>query len=183
MYNQKKRDKLSRWMSYVLRHNPSEFNLQLDDDGFVSLDTFVEIAIKQNEWRDATVDDIHLVVRECKKQRYEIIENKIRARYGHSEPKVSYTPATPPEFLYHGTNKGVIDKILKTGIKSMNRQYVHLSETTDFATLAGQRRGELVLVLIDAKKAFDSGIQFYPAGGEVWLSEDIPADFIKEVIK
>lgn len=47
----------------------------------------------------------------------------------------------------------------------MNRQYVHLSATTKFATLAGKRRGELVLVVVDAQKAYEAGVKFYPAGG------------------
>lgn len=180
MYDKKKRDRLSKFMSYILRHNPSEFGLSLDSEGFVSFNDLIRAVQKEKQWEDVNQEIIEQVVRECEKQRYEIVGSKIRARYGHSKPNVSYNPSVPPNILYHGTNSKAISDILRTGLKPMNRQYVHLSETTKFATLAGKRRGDLVLVLIDAYRAHEAGVKFYPAGGEVWLSDAIPPQFIKK---
>lgn len=63
----------------------------------------------------------------------------------------------------------------------MGRQYVHLSEGLHFASLAGRRRGELVLLAIDTVKAAGSGVTFYYASNEVWLAGPIPADCIAEL--
>ncbi|MNV99733.1 RNA 2'-phosphotransferase [compost metagenome] len=61
----------------------------------------------------------------------------------------------------------------------MQRKYVHLSEGLHFATLAGQRRGELVILAIDAEKASQAGVVFYYAGNEVWLADAVPAEFCR----
>lgn len=179
MYDKKKRDRLSKLMSYILRHNPGEFELLLDSDGFVQLEELITAVQKDKLWNDVNQEIIEQVVSECEKQRYEIVGTKIRARYGHTRTNVSYSAKMPPNILYHGTNSKVISHILHTGLKPMKRQYVHLSETTKFATLAGKRRGDLVLVLVDALRAHEAGVKFYPAGGEVWLSDEIPPPFIK----
>lgn len=60
------------------------------------------------------------------------------------------------------------------GLKPMGRQYVHLSESTHFASLAGRRKGELVMLKVDSLKAVAEGIPFYYAGNEVWLAEWVP---------
>jgi putative RNA 2'-phosphotransferase len=179
MYDKKKRDRLSKFMSYILRHNALDYGLTLDSDGFVSLEELVNAIQQENQWEDVSQEIIEQVVHECEKQRYEIIDTNIRARYGHSKSHVSYIPTVPPNSLYHGTNTKAISAIMHSGLKPMNRQYVHLSETTKFATIAGKRRGDLILVLVDAKSAHESGINFYPAGGEVWLSDEIPPQFIR----
>jgi putative RNA 2'-phosphotransferase len=179
MYDKKKRDRLSKFMSYILRHNPAEYGVTLDTDGFVTLVDFTRAIQQENQWEDVSKEIIEQVVQECEKQRYEIVDTNIRARYGHSKSHVTYIPSVPPNSLYHGTNSKAITSILHSGLKPMNRQYVHLSETNKFATIAGKRRGNLVLVLVDAQSAHESGIKFYPAGGEVWQSDEIPPQYIR----
>ncbi|MNC50401.1 RNA 2'-phosphotransferase [compost metagenome] len=56
----------------------------------------------------------------------------------------------------------------------MGRQYVHLSEGIHFASLAGSRRGKLVLLTVDTVKAAELGVTFYYAGNEVWLAGPVP---------
>lgn len=69
--------------------------------------------------------------------------------------------------------------ILKQGLRPMKRQYVHLSEGLHFATLAGKRRGELMILAIDTEKASRAGVVFYYAGNEVWLADAVPAEFCR----
>ncbi|WP_259391463.1 RNA 2'-phosphotransferase [Paenibacillus sp. 1011MAR3C5] len=59
----------------------------------------------QPKWGWVGNEHIELVVRQSDKQRFEIINGRIRARYGHSHDRVNYSPAEPPAILYHGTNK------------------------------------------------------------------------------
>lgn len=169
-----KRDQLSVFMSLILRHKPEKFGVTLDENGFCSLEDLMTAFQNEDYWKEVSEETVLQIVKECKKQRYEVKENQIRARYGHSKP-VKYIEKDPPSILYHGTNKGVVQTILKEGIKMMER-HVHLSETTHFATLAGKRRGEPVLIKINAPKAKELGTIFYYAGGEVWLSTHIHPD-------
>lgn len=172
--------RLSKFMSKILRHSPEEFGLSLDPtDGSCTVAELMEVLHVQTKWAEISVSDVKEVVARCEKQRFEIIGDRIRARYGHSHDKVSYPAAIPPNVLYHGTNVQAAPIILKQGLRSMHRQYVHLSEGLHFATLAGKRRGELVILAIDTEKASQAGVVFYYAGNEVWLADAVPAEFCR----
>ncbi|MFF3024031.1 RNA 2'-phosphotransferase [Gottfriedia sp. NPDC057948] len=92
---------------------------------------------------------------------------------GTRKLKYNISQKKTPEILYHGTNKKVEELILNEGIKPMGRNYVHLSEGVEFATLAAKRRGEFVILKIDAKNAYENGVKFFYADNEVWLSDYI----------
>ncbi|WP_338117268.1 RNA 2'-phosphotransferase [Paenibacillus terrae] len=89
-----------------------------------------------------------------------------------------YKEFQPPIVLYHGTNTMVIEKILTEGIKLMGREYVHLYETLEFATLAGSRRGELAILEVNTTSALANNVKFYYANNEVWLSDFVPPQFL-----
>ena len=62
----------------------------------------------------------------------------------------------------------------------MSRQYVHLSEDVETATLVGNRKkGETILLIIDTELAQSQGIKFYIGNEKVWLLDGIPAEFIR----
>ncbi len=63
-------------------------------------------------WEGNTRLDLEAVVKNCEKQRFEIAEERIRARYGHSHAEVRYEEATPPKLLFHVTNQKVVALIL-----------------------------------------------------------------------
>ncbi|RAU98877.1 RNA 2'-phosphotransferase [Paenibacillus sp. YN15] len=167
---------LSKWMTKALRHTPGEFGLTLDpEDGSCPADSLLAAITSHSRWSWVTLEHIRQVVRNSDKQRFEWKGERIRARYGHSHDHISYTPEIPPAVLYHGTNQKALPSILKEGLLPMGRQYVHLSEGTHFATMAGSRRGELVILRVDTAHARESGATFYYAGNEVWLADRVPA--------
>jgi putative RNA 2'-phosphotransferase len=174
------KNKLGTFMCYLLRHNPADFGLTPDEYGAVDFDAFALAVKSERKWQEVTPEILYDVVATCKKNRYDIVAGKIRARYGHSYP---VTPLSPeerelPDYLYHGTNEEAMELIWnkQQGVKKMGRSYVHLSETTNFATLAATRRKSPLLILVDTKKAKLAGVPFTYVGDEVWLSGDIPFD-------
>lgn len=175
--NKKTEEDLSRLMSFILRHKPEQFDLKLAKDGSCLIAELISAIKTNSRWSNVTEDDIQQVVANCSKQRYKIEGNRIKANYGHSKVKVPRVASIPPKVLYHGTNTKVADKILIEGIKSMGRD-VHMSEGKEFATLAGKRRGELVILKVDAESAHKDGVKFYFAENEVWLSEFIPSKYL-----
>lgn len=176
MLNKQSEISLSKLMTKLLRHTPEEYGLSLNSaDGSCLVTELLSVIQAQPRWLSITEDDIKQVVIHSEKQRFEIDGERIRARYGHSHDKVTYDPGTPPSILFHGTNCTALPLILKNGIRPMSRQYVHLSEGTHFATMAGSRRGELVILSTDTVKAGVLGITFFYAGNEVWLAEYIPS--------
>lgn len=170
---------LSKFMTKLLRHTPEQYGLILDpEDGSCLLEELLRVITATPKWSAITADDIRQTVAGSEKQRFAIEGERIKARYGHSHTKVAYKPGLPPEMLYHGTHEQALPAILQEGLKPMGRQYVHLSEGLHFATLAGSRRGKLVLLGVDTVKAAAAGVTFYYAGNEVWLAEPVPADCV-----
>ncbi len=77
---------ISKLLSLMLRHRPDEFGLQVDRYGFADLDEVLRAFQDRNS--TFTLEDIEKVVYDGEKQRFEIVENRIRARYGHSFPSI-----------------------------------------------------------------------------------------------
>lgn len=174
--------KLSREISYALRHAPFEYNLELDENGFVPIEQLLHSLNLSNEYdREITKKDLEYIINNSDKKRHEIVGDKIRALYGHSIPaKIEKTPSIPPDTLYHGTTKRFLNFIIKDGLLPMKRQYVHLSIDKETAMLVGSRRDKNPIILeIDAKRAFNDGIKFYTENDKVWLCGKLPYKYIK----
>lgn len=174
--------RLSKEISYALRHAPWEYELELDEKGFVPIEQLLHSLNSLNEYdRDVTIDDLKHIIVNSDKKRHEIVGNKIRALYGHSTPnKIQKNPAIPPNVLYHGTAHRFIDSILKNGLLPMKRQYIHLSVDAETAIIVAKRRDNNPIILeIDTNAAAKDGIIFYLGNDKVWLCDKMPAKYIK----
>lgn len=170
---------LSKEISYALRHDPNKYDLVLDENGWANINDLIKSLKKNNKWKDINVDTIKEMINLFPKKRHEISDNKIRAFYGHSIPtQVKYEKSKPPKFLYHGTARRFLNDIFKDGLKSMNRQYVHLSSDIETAINVGQRHDAIpVIIVVDAQKAFDNGIDFFIGNDKIWLAKAIPTEY------
>jgi RNA:NAD 2'-phosphotransferase (TPT1/KptA family) len=172
---------LSKYLSYILRHNPK--GLMLDKEGFAKIEEVMGILSKR--FKGISEEDIKELIDSSDKERFEMREDKIRARYGHSKIDVSYRKdeyKEPPEILYHGTSEEAASSILKEGLKRKGRRFVHLSEDLDEAYKVGRRHTDRPKILaIRAKEAYRDGIKFISQKG-VWLAEEIPQNFIAPLI-
>jgi putative RNA 2'-phosphotransferase len=173
--------KLSRAISHALRHEPWLYELELDDDGWTSVEALVA-ALRQAapEWAEVSRSTIAEVIAKSDKQRHEMAGDRIRALYGHSVPgKLRREAATPPTVLLHGTSPQVAEVILREGLKPMGRQYVHLSVDEETAVAVGHRKsGAPIILKIDAAAAHANGVVFYAGNDKVWLADAVPARFI-----
>lgn len=176
--------KLSKEISYALRHAPWEYELELDKNGWVPIAQLLQALQQSDEWQKVEQNDLKRMIEKLEKKRHEIKENNIRALYGHSVPmKIVKEEAVPPEFLYHGTAHNFLSEIEKDGLSPMDRQYVHLSEDVETAKLVGKRKDKNPIILvINTKNARAKGIKFYLGNEKVWLADNISSDFI-EVFK
>lgn len=182
----KEDENLSKALSYGLRHNPKVWGIRLDKNGFAPLEAVLRGLRAQEKYSDVTLDDITRVVSTCPKQRYELVGNRIRARYGHSAVRIQLPEGEPPEILYHGTNAVAMEEIKKTGLKEMGRKDVHLTENTnlDFAIQSASRRlggledKNVYLLAVNTAYARMLGAKFYDAKNGTWLSDPIPPEAI-----
>lgn len=173
--------RLGKEITYALRHAPWEYELEMDDKGFVDIQQLLSAINDENKYsKIIDKSDIIKVMEVSNKKRLEISGEKIRAMYGHSFPmQINYKEGIPPAVLYHGTAKRFLDSIKKEGLKPMSRQYVHLSEDIETAKMVGKRRDfDPVILHIDTVKAIKAGIKFYKANDKVWLCKQLPPQFL-----
>ncbi|MDH2912032.1 RNA 2'-phosphotransferase [Kosakonia sp. HypNH10] len=178
----KKSTDTSKFLSYVLRHEPEAIELTLDKEGWAVIDDLILRAGNKGYALDK--DLIFNVVESSEKKRFTISEDglRIRAAQGHSTQQVNITYAekTPPDILYHGTATRFIAQIREQGLLPLSRQYVHLSSDEDTAIQVGQRYGKPVLLKIKAVDMYEKGFKFYQADNGVWLTEHVPCEYIQE---
>lgn len=173
--------RLSKTISFILRHNPWMFELELDDEGWVNLTTLIEALHRDSHrWRSVTQTDVETLIAQSDKQRFEIREGSIRALYGHSiATKLKKELGVPPDVLFHGTHQKALSVIMDDGLRPMGRQYVHLSVDTTMAEEVGKRKGgKLVILEVDAARAHQDGIMFYIGNEQVWLADFVPAAYL-----
>jgi len=172
--------RLSKTISHALRHVPEEYGLQLDPEGWVPLDTLISALQQRGSGRSVSRGDIETIMAQSEKQRFEIREDRIRAFYGHSTAaKIEHQAVVPPAILYHGTTREAAEAILREGLKSMKRQYIHLSTDEKTARLVGLRRtNKPVILRVAALEAHQQGCKFYLGNEDIWLADPIPPAFI-----
>lgn len=170
--------KLSKALSYYLRHAPQELGLQLQPGGWVQLFELLEKL--QASGIEATAEDLRRVTETSDKQRFAIEGTRIRANQGHSTPvELELQPQTPPALLYHGTPETNLAAILQHGLLKGQRHHVHLSPDEGTAAQVGQRRGKPVILHVQARDMHEQGHQFFCSANGVWLTESVPPQFLQ----
>ena len=151
---------LSKEISYVLRHAPWEYELVMDEEGWVSVEQLLEALHKNERWSSICETDLTEMIKKSEKKRHELINGKVRAFYGHSIPmKILKEEKMPPNVLYHGTARRFLQSIDKYGLLPQGRQYVHLSKDIEIAKNVGGRHDDWPCILvINAKLAWNDGI-------------------------
>lgn len=174
--------RLSKTIAVALRHKPWVYELELDEAGWVDVEALLEaLRHEQAEWAHLTIDDVQAMLASADKQRYELSHGRIRALYGHSAVNsIHHMPAVPPPVLLHGTPAHLVDIILHEGLKPIKRQYVHFSIDEAMARSVGRRKSSKVVILkIDAQRAYQAGTIFYQGNAMVWLAEAIAPEYIE----
>jgi putative RNA 2'-phosphotransferase len=169
----------SKFLSYVLRHDPGKIGIELDESGWTDVDALLVASAAHGEV--ITRADLDEVVRTSDKQRFALSDDgkRIRANQGHSvQVDLQLAPAEPPGSLFHGTVESALPGIRTQGLVKAARHHVHLSPDVETATKVGARRGRPVILEIDAAGMVATGHTFYRSENNVWLVEAVPPEFI-----
>ena len=170
--------RISKYLSFILRHQPDSIDLTLSDEGWANID---ELISKTKKFK-LTRESLQTVVDTNDKKRF-LISNDgqlIKANQGHSiNVKLKLEPVTPPEFLLHGTAERFIKSIFKEGLSKQQRHHVHLSETQKTAMNVGSRYGKPVLLTINSKRMHEDGFDFFKTANNVWLVDHVPTEYLE----
>lgn len=172
---------VSRFISLILRHKPEIINIKLDKNGWANVQELIQGIQKQ--YSDFNFDVLKHIVDTDDKQRYSFNEDysKIRANQGHSIPvDVELKECEPPEILFHGTGVKYTSSIEQEGLIPKTRLYVHLSEDITTAIKVGQRHGIPIVYMVDAKRMFKDDYKFYLSKNNVWLTKEVPVEYLSK---
>ncbi|MDI0267872.1 RNA 2'-phosphotransferase [Clostridioides difficile] len=175
-----KKDRLSVFISLILRHKPETIGIKLDNYGYADVNEL--IGNINSTGRNINMEILEQIVKEDNKQRYSFNEDrsKIRANQGHSiKVNVELKELRPPKCLYHGTTIRFLDNIKKEGIVRKSRLYVHLSNDIDTAIKVGGRHGVPIVLKVNTEKMYEDGYKFYLSENNVWLCDHIPFKYVK----
>lgn len=174
-------DKISRFISLILRHKPEAAGIDLDEHGWADVDELIDGINKAQAFDKEMLEEI--VVTD-EKGRYSFNEDKtlIRANQGHSIPvDVELEEMVPPDVLYHGSARKYVAGIKKLGLIPKSRLYVHLSADRKTAKKVGMRHGVPVVWAIDTQKMYANGHKFYKSKNGVWLTRAVPVEYLFEL--
>lgn len=180
--DKKRHESISKALSFWLRHRPEKIGIKILENGWVNIDELVE---KSQSKFYMTREEVEIVVlnQDPNKRRLSISEDlsQIRANQGHSiDVKIEFDEVIPPKTLYHGAPVGVVDLIMKEGIKKMSRHAVHLSPDYETAEIVGSRRGSFTVLEIDALKMSRDGYKIFRSENGVYLTEHVPSKYIRK---
>ncbi len=189
-------ERLSKFMSWILRHGLIERSIIFDKAGYILLDDLM----KQPEMKKYNVEDIMFIVNNNDKKRFLMKVNEtnqgsqqwIRASQGHckeigdliSDDELLSKIISPLPKCLHGTNKNAWKIIKDSGLSAMGRKHIHFAcgYSDDDSVISGMRKSSKVVIEIDMEKAMERGIKFYMSDNKVVLtSDDITPDLFKEV--
>ena len=147
-------ERLSRYLSAILRHQAQNKGFTIDSKGFVPVNEL--IASNKN----ITLDQLQTIVQKNDKQRFELMNHCgswfIRAVQGHSIPGIFpdldlITDAGEIPIVVHGTNLAAYEKIKATGLNRMGRNHIHFAHGTssDHTVISGMRSTAKVYIYIN----------------------------------
>lgn len=173
---------ISKYLSYILRHDPAEAGITLDANGWTNVDMLIEQV--RYRFPELNREMLQYIVATNSKQRFAFNEGKtmIRACQGHSvNVDLNYMAQQPPLVLFHGTSKDRVKAIMEEGVKKLERHHVHLSENVTTALQVGRRHGHACIVKVYSGKMHEDGYVFYLSANHVWLTDYVPPEYIEDV--
>lgn len=178
--NEKRKTRISKFLSLVLRHKPETIGLVLDESGWVDVEKLL-VACSKNNFAFSKEELAEVVATNDKKRfAFDKSKTKIRASQGHSiQIKIEFEEKKPPPTLFHGTAEAKVKLILENGLRKMSRHHVHLSSDVETARKVGNRHGKPVILQIEIKAMLEKGFKFYISANGVWLTDSVPPEFLR----
>ncbi|XP_055333927.1 tRNA 2'-phosphotransferase 1-like [Paramacrobiotus metropolitanus] len=187
--------RISKSLSWLLRHGAAESNLSLSKEGYARVDDI----LKLDSFRNTTLDDIAEIVASCPKQRFTLRQDsdgsyRICANQGHSiaVESLELLPITSPEQCpqaIHGTFSRHLGSIQQKGLLPMSRNHIHFSREvpSDDRAVSGIRPSCDVLIYLDVPKILAAGIRLFESANKVILSPGntdrcIPPEFFAKIV-
>ena len=169
---------LCRFMIYVLGHNPGEFGLVPDKNGFVILKELVQVMHEEEGWHNINQGRINEVMMSDERHYFEADENRIRAVERNWELNLDVPADHTPPILYTPIRRKAHYTVIERGLGQRENNYYVLSADKSMAERIGKRKDQKpVLLEIMAGKARDEGLLVF-SFSDLFLTNEIPPRYI-----
>ena len=179
--NAKKTNRLSRRLSFLLRHGAAAEGVAMDAAGWVRIADVLA-------WAGIERPALDRIVAENTKRRLQVAGERIRASQGHSLGSVPVTREAleasweriegRAEWLVHGTRAELVDTILQQGLRPMDRTHVHLSAGLD--SRVGKRANVAAHLWVVPAELEAAGVALFRSPNGVYLCREVPPSALRE---
>ena len=180
---------LSRIIIYILGHNPHEYGLVPDTQGFVTIKELLWALHEEQGWSHVSQGTINELLMSDERHNFETNEKSIRAVTRHWELNL-YLPADHvPSLLFIPIRRKAHYSVIDKGLSHRDENNYVLTVNKAMAERIGKRKDQKpVIIEVMAGRAKDEGTLFYPFG-DLFLTQEILPGYIagppvpKEIIK
>ncbi|CAG8520679.1 11109_t:CDS:2 [Paraglomus occultum] len=175
--------RLSKALSYVLRHGAAKEGISMRTDGYVRLNELLSLP----RFKTASFEEIETIVKTNDKQRFSLINEVdettgvatwwIRANQGHTmnvedlKLEAITDPAQIP-IVVHGTYLKNWQNIASQGLSKMRRNHIHFAVGLygESGVISGMRADCDLFIYMNVQKAIADGIEIYRSENNVILT-------------
>ncbi|GAM28679.1 hypothetical protein SAMD00019534_118550, partial [Acytostelium subglobosum LB1] len=172
--------RISKTLSYLLRHGAVKEHLNINKEGFIKVDD----VLAHKQLRGVTIDQLQHVVKTNDKNRFHLETLPdgllyIRANQGHTIKQVddvefkTITSIDDVPSVIHGTYRKHLISIKSKGLNRMDRNHIHFATGDHGDVVSGMRSNCELVIIIDLQLALDDGIPFYLSKNGVVLCPGI----------
>jgi putative RNA 2'-phosphotransferase len=169
---------LAKTLDFLIRHSPGEHGLFWDKDGTMPWKDFYWCLQQDPSLRfvrEASIREMMLIGIELP---FVLDGNHLRLR-SEFGPVVYRAASNIPKRLFGGIKHNNLVNVQKIGLRPTRRAYLPLTGDRDFAVrLAARNQQESIVLDITAPEAVADGVSILDAGGNLYLAEYIPVEFI-----
>ena len=169
---------LAKTLDYIIRRSPGEYGLFWDPDGTMPWKEFYWVLQEDPSLRfvrESTIREILLLGIELP---FVIDGNLLRLRPGFGQPDYPLACDLPGR-LYFGLRPKNLVRTQNIGLKNTHRRFVPLCARKELALrIAARTEQNPILIEILAREACESDLSFLAAGGDLFLVDSVPVEFI-----
>lgn len=165
-------------MTYILGHNPDEFGLVPDRNGFIAFKELLWAIHEESGWSYVRQSSINEVLLSEDRASFETKDKSIRSLTGSRQLNLDLPVEDIPPIIYIPVRRKAHYTVFEKGLpRSDDKPYV-FSMHRDMAERIGKRRDKQPVILeVMSAKAIKEGIQFY-SFGRLFLSMELPSRYI-----
>ena len=164
----------------ILGHNPDEFGVVLDPEGWIKLKTLRMAMVEEAGFAWVSPGLLKQFFTLYAREKFELNEKSVRLRPDYQPIEMPSVIRKPPsDILYTPIRTRAYNTVSSKGLTGFGKQWIVLATDREKAERLGRRKEkEPVIAEVKASLAEQSGNDFYRYGKSLYLSKRIDAHWI-----